>query len=106
MADLMAVDLTPLYASLLPPRPQTRDSPDEEPPVHKANAHRSYRQKVSEHSRFFTPAELTHRRLSLAHEMVALVLSEGDALPPPMHQALESLVETLGTVMKQARGLG
>jgi hypothetical protein len=43
-------------------------------------------------------------RLRLASEMVHLVLSEGDVLPPPAQQALEAMTEALDALMRHARG--
>jgi hypothetical protein len=70
---------------------------------HKANAHRSRDELVSEHARYLTPGELTCARLHLAEEMIDLVLSDADALPAPMQARLAGVAQSLAAVVRQAR---
>jgi hypothetical protein len=72
--------------------------------MRKLNASRLHRERVSNQSQYYTPAELRHARLSLASEMVDLVLSDTDALPQAMQETLAGLATVLGAVLKDARG--
>ena len=70
------------------------------------NAHRTHRQRVSNQSHYLTHAELTHARLNLAADMVYLVLSDTDALSPPLQTRLQGVTKALDAVLRQVRGRG
>jgi hypothetical protein len=75
--------------------------------MRKHNHHRSREERVSNHSRFLTPDELITARLTLAQDMVDLILTAGDTptLPPAMHATLRGLLALLDEAMAQARQL-
>jgi len=67
--------------------------------MRKINHHRPHRQRVSNQSHYLTADELRHARLALAQDMLALVLSDTDALSPPMQTRLEGVAQALDAVM-------
>jgi hypothetical protein len=69
--------------------------------MRKHNNHRTREETVSRHSRYLTHAELISARLTLAEDMLNLVLKDR-GLPEPMERELEAVTRSIGELLQQA----
>jgi hypothetical protein len=59
----------------------------------------------SAEGRRLTSGEIRHERLRLAHDMVTLVLTDGEDLPPDVRLELGAVREALASAGRATRGL-